>query len=382
MEALPINKDHPIRFITSNWGTSGGDLTQEQWTEVRRRVVAMLQECELQMIGAVGPGEYLETCDEAIEALDHHVKISDRDRLDMNLPIAEKKHIFALQWAFRTLTKAGVIELRIKKIIGAGLTCLNEGKVLLGDSKERVGIAVTKIPKRGGNEILTECMKAYRVLDEVCHWSIHGFEEDETCLWKMINGRNYLACYAMIDMQVDAWVEKANRHLNDNGLAGVRGLLLNEEDILSRSTLLNMEPTDDVSIYIKALTSKIPRAVNNDGMIPSDVGFATAGGKFLTMLAPMMFVKAQMGKSECAWRLMGDAYQIAWLTVGSELAAPLATDVGWMVIQSCQNGIDFQPGQLELPDLVDFYQISEVILYNRQTRQTYVDPSDIPSIDE
>ena len=57
VEAMAINKDHPIRFIDQNWKH---ELTQDQWDEVRPRIVAMLNKCQLET-SLVGPNQSLKT---------------------------------------------------------------------------------------------------------------------------------------------------------------------------------------------------------------------------------------------------------------------------------------------------------------------------------
>ena len=223
-------------------------------------------------------------------------------------------------------------------------------------------------------------MKAYRELDENCLWDINGFEDNDCNLGKMIDGRNLLACCAMIDMQVGPWLEKANRHLKDIGLKNV-GLPLGETDLLSRSALLNMdrqEASSDHALvcnYIRAIVRKLPLAVNNEDRIPEDVGFATAGGKTLAKLAPMMFASAQLAKmSGCPWRLIGNEYCLVWLTVGTEVVAPFPVDVGLKLMQVF--------GDCEDSPLVTKKQKNEMVRYNKKRRLSYYDQEDIPSIDD
>ena len=182
MAPMPINKDHPIRFFTRNWQHK--HLTQTQWEDVSPVIERMLTKCEWKPNNAVGPNETIPTCAEAVMALHCHIDMANRDFLNPNLPIREQKHLAALEWALRTLVTSEVLESRIKTIIGAALTCLIRPKVSLGQTDEDVGLAVIKFPKREAHRILKECMKAFRVLDEVSCWGINGFEDGEDDLGK------------------------------------------------------------------------------------------------------------------------------------------------------------------------------------------------------
>ena len=391
-EAMPIDMDHPIRFITRNWPRNA-DLTQEQWNELRPRIVKMLQqECDTRTdyqhyFILFGPNEndIFVNVQDAIKALDHQVDMNGKDRHNTNLPYPVKKHIYALQWAFRQLMMTNeVLESRIKKIIGAALTCLIQPAKMIGQlppkghSEPSLGVAVIKFPKEEGNKILTECMKSYRVLDEVSCWDINGFEMHDNNLWKMVEGRNYLACCAMIDMQVDPWLEKAKKHLSDIGLADVEGVLLGEADIISRSKLLNGEGEGVVSQYINAIVSKLPLAVNNDDMEGKDVGFATAGGKVLAKLAPMMFALAQSVKSGCAWQLIGGEYQSVWTTVGHNVPiTPVPVDKALIMLKKlgiCSSTL--------VPFMVSKRQMKEMARYKKRRRRVIEDSEDIRPIDE
>ena len=378
-EAMPIDKDHAIRFISRNW--KGQDLTQEQWNEICPRIVKMLQQdCDMradhQNYGFFGPSEVhsFVNVQDAIKALDHQVDIDGKDWLDPNLPGPIKKHIYALEWAFQNLMMNNeVLESRIKKIIGAALTCEiqhaetighlcptpndddgkpsavkkhkpnNNNKDADGASDVSLGVAVIKFSEVEGNKILTQCMKAYRVLDEVACWDINGFLDNDCHLWKMIEGRNYLACCAMIDMQVKPWLAKAKQHLSDIGLQGVEALLLGEADILSRSVLLNGAGQGELSQYINAITSKLPKAFADNGDEATDVGFATAGGKVLAKLAPLMFASAQI-VNDGKWQLVQNEYHSVWLTVGdAAYYFPLKKASGLLLLkafQICEQNLD------------------------------------------
>ena len=406
-EAMPIDSDHPIRFITRCWPTDAY-LTQEQWNEICPRIVKMLQQhCDMrtnhQNYGFFGPSEVYSfvNVQDAIKALDHQVDIDGKDWLNPNLPGPIKKHIYALEWAFQNLMMNDeVLESRIKKIIGAALTCLILPAETIGQLSPKdnsilpaqtigqlspkdhqdvsLGLAAIKFPKQEGNKILTECMKAYRVLDEVACWDINGFLDNGCHLWKMIEGRNYLACCAMIDMQVYLWLEKAKKHLSDIGLGDVEEVLIGEADILSRSVLLNGEGQGLVSQYMNAIISKLPLAVNNDDMEASGVGFATAGGKVLAKLAPMMFASAQSVKSGCAWQLIGDKYQSVWTTAGDNvLVTPVSLDKALIMFKTL--GICHPSSG---PFMLSKRQRREMVQYKKKRRMVIGDSGDIRSIDE
>ena len=102
----------------------------------------------------------------------------------------------------------------------------------------------------------------------------------------MENGRGEeLVGFCMIDMQVGPWIEKAQEHLKALGLK-VEGILLGEDDILSRSDFekpLAPGESDKMKLgnFISVIRSKFPLAVINDDMEGCDVGFCTVGGKLL-----------------------------------------------------------------------------------------------------
>ena len=158
-EAMPIDKEHPIRFLTRHWKQN---LTQEQWNKVLPSIVAMLEECTLYEHN-VGPDEQLKTTDMAIESLDHQADMSREDRMNPNLPDKDKKHILALEWAIYNLVHNNVLEYRIKKIVGAALTCLISRSNWSRVSEEGIVFSLIKFPKDEGNKILTQSLKAYRV---------------------------------------------------------------------------------------------------------------------------------------------------------------------------------------------------------------------------
>ncbi len=325
----------------------------------------------------------LHTCEEAKEALNHTLKTADRDRFNPNLTPNEKKHIEALEWAFRSLVvNHNVLEPRIKKIIGAALTCLVAQPEQVLTLHETLHVSTITFPKEEGNKVLAQCMKAYRALDEVELWDIHGFEQDDDGLYHIEEGRNYLACCAMIDMQVGPWLKKAKNHLADIELIKKEGLLLDETDILSRATLLgkgelppSTNPTASaVNEYIMTITSKLPFAINNDDYIAKNVGFAAAGGKLLAKLAPMMFASAQMGNRN-TWQMISGKYRSVWLTIGTTLLCPFPMDAGLVLLEA---GRVCEP----IPFMLSDQHESEMVQYKRKTREVISSASDLPPIDE
>ena len=376
MAPLPIDGDHPIRFFTANWQQR--NLTQEQWNKVYPVINEMFEDCELKPNNAVGHNETIPTIEEAIMALDCQIDMKGRDLRNPNLPIREKKHLVALEWALRILVTSEVLESRIKTIIGAALTSLIRPKTFLGRTDEGVGLAVIKFPKREAHRILKECMKAFRVLDTISRWGIDGFEDGENDLGKIISGRNLLACCAMMHMQVAPWVQKADQHLNSIGLGNMDALKLGEDDIPSRSSLLEgTAGKGNLRKYIKAITSKLPYAVNNDDDIPNNVGFATAGGKVLSKLAPLAFASVQSTKSGCVWQLFGGEYFSVFLTIGPSILSPLP-------LHSAQNVLEKY--QICNPGLVPFEltddQLEDMDQIEKSERHDIYDSYYIPSIDE
>ena len=340
-EAMPINKDHAIRYFTRGWEN---DLTPDQWNEVFPRIVAILQEeCRLEN-WLVGEDQLLKTTDVALAALGHEVDMTSKDWnhkhnwSDIDLEGEDLKHVCALEWAVFVIARSDVVERRIKKIVGAGLTCLISKSWSRSSSKHGLGISTLQFPEVAGNQMLKECLKAYRVLDDFCCWDFNGFTWEEDGAWKMAYGRNLLACLYMIDMQVGLWIEKAEEHLETLGLK-VEGILLGEDDILSRSDFNEpMASGDDEQVmvgnFISAMRSTFPLAINNDDGVPCDVGFATAGGMRLAQLAPKMFLVAQLAKGGCQWQLIGTEYHAVWLTFGTTFVAPLSMDVGLHVLKA------------------------------------------------
>ena len=209
MEAMDIDKDHAIRYINGNWEH---DLTQGQWNEVRRRIVSMLEECDLEsnLSQRVGPNYLLKTNDMAFEALDHQFDMTGKtvwEKMHPNLSDEDQKHIDALDWAVGTLVHCNALEGRIKKIVGAGLTCLiSKSKWSCASSKFGLGISTIQFPEAASKKLLTECLKAHRVLDDFHRWDIEGFMMQKGTLWKMAEGRNLLACFCMMEMEVGPWM--------------------------------------------------------------------------------------------------------------------------------------------------------------------------------
>ena len=377
-EAMPIDKEHPIRFLSRHWKQN---LTQEQWNKVLPSIVAMLEECTLYEYN-VGPDELLKTTDMAIESLDHQADMSREDRMNPNLPDKDKKHILALEWAIYNLVQNNVLEYRIKKIVGAALTCLIGRSNWSRVSEEGIGFSLINFPKDEGNKILTQSLKAYRVLDDLHRWDINGFMEWDDDLYKMAEGRNYLACFSMIDMQVGPWIKRAESHLQDLGLGGVEGILLGEADILSRSSFDKpMTSTDEDEVmlggFIGAIRRKFPLAINNDDDEYRDVGFCSASGKVLAKLAPLMFLYSQFDKKGCQWQLIGSEYHAVGLTVGTAFVAPLSMARGLDVLKA----FDKCPQDVFPSQLSDEQHI-EMARWTTSKRRKIRDDYYLPSIDD
>ena len=374
VEAMAINKDHPIRFIDQNWKH---ESTQDQWDDVRPRIVAMLNKCQLESC-LVGPNQLLKTTDMAFEALNHQVEMTGKDRMNPNPLELDRKHICALEWGIRILVNNNVLESRIKKIVGAGLTCLIRRSKWSCSSKEGVGIIMIEFPEAEGDKILTQCLKAYRVLDYVCRWDISAFEMEDDCLDKLARARNWLACFCMIDMQVGPWIEKAKKHLKALGLKGVEGILLGEEDILSRSDFETpMASTGEWGNFICEIRNEFPLAVNkDDDSDPCDVGFCTAGGNLLANLAPMMFRTAQLAKRGCEWQLIGSECQAVWLTVATTFEAPLPMDVGLHILKAFE-----KCDATVFPCALSDNEKKKMAPWMTKKRKIINDPHYIPSID-
>lgn len=260
--------------------------------------------------------------DEQVQALGYQCVMDDTDsEWEECLKKEERVHLEALESAFRTLMEEEVLELRIRKVIGAALTCGIEAPKIFGEGVG-LNLALISFPRVEGNKILTECLKAYREFDGQIYWDINAFEAHESVFSSIEEGWNLLACCAMIDEQAEQWVKKAKKHLDKLELGQVKGLLLNENDILSRAALMKGTefPEGDVPDYVKATTSTFHWAVNNDDMEPMNVGFATVGGKALADLAPMMFATAQKIKKG-HWHLTGNEHNSVWFALGETILA-------------------------------------------------------------
>ena len=106
-------------------------------------------------------------------------------------------------------------------------------------------VAVVAIGATQVNQILTQCMTAYRELDGFEVRDREDYRNDdpaEDMLGEIYDLRDIISCVAMIEMQSVAWLAKATDHLADRGLMA-EGLQLGLEDTLSRS------PRDDGCTY-------------------------------------------------------------------------------------------------------------------------------------
>ena len=229
------------------------------------------------------------------------------------------------------------------------------------------------------DKYLTEYLKAFRELDTHCLWDYHSFEGGAPSLDKMKEGRNLLACCVLIERQRRAWTSAADLHLRE-ALQGQRGLLFGAGDLPSQYVLLQEAPagSNDVERYIHAVTSKFALAVNTDDGEPADVGFATASGKALARLAPMMFLSAQLRKRGCTWQLIGDEYCSVW-RVGraGKLIAPLGLEYSMSILQ--KHGCE---GQGLSPTVLTAEQEAEMDQLHRTPRRVVSDQFCVPSIDD
>ena len=338
-EALDLNEDHLIRWIERCWERHGRDLTQDQWDAARPTIVRMLRDCpEYWDLDE----DYLSDPEAAIQALDCPVDPTGRNPYCRNLSRNETNHLFALRWTIRSFLRCNVLEPRIRRIVGAGLTLLIEPSVALGSpastlgatvpvaegmlpmGSSPVGATLIQFPSQEAQYILSQCMKSYRLIDGLHYWDADFFLYRGDSLYRIAEARNLLACFAMIDMQVTPWESKALEHLRTLGLH-VDDMRLREHDTLSRADLRTpltglegFDPnshTDRCELHLRSITTTLPRAINNDDRTPAYVGFATVGGHELTRLAPHMFRVAQARKRGCPWQLVNGHYVSVWMTV-------------------------------------------------------------------
>ena len=408
-EALDLNNDHPIRWITRRWDQRG-NLTQSQWDSALPTIVTMLQELDSYYPSYEFPAPDFGA---AFQALALSVDFADREQYRRNLKPGEVNHLAALRWAIRNLVYQNALEPRIRRIVGAGLTCLIEPKVEVGiaaltnanisvlgegtaaaDDSPRghspVGVAVLRLSREGARRILALCMKSYRLLDQLEHWDAPFFLNRGDTLFRITEARNLLACFAMIDMQVLPWEAKAVQHLDGVGLR-INGVQFLARDTLSRTDLRTpwtgpqpprrqddyLTPAERCEACLKAFTTTLPYAVNNDDGVPSDVGFATVGGRELTLLGALMFNVAQTRKDGCPWQPVHKHYVLVWMTAGNEVAYPLAADISLAILKAAgwcsQTTRSYNTG---------IRLACEVYTRRTAERQEYDDPSAIPSIDE
>ena len=80
-EALDLNNDHPIRWITRRWDQRG-NLTQSQWDSALPTIVTMLQELDSYYPSYEFPAPDFGA---AFQALDLPVDFADREQYRRNL---------------------------------------------------------------------------------------------------------------------------------------------------------------------------------------------------------------------------------------------------------------------------------------------------------
>ena len=339
-EALALDNDHPIRNLSRTGGPAGGELTAAQWVQVVNRIETILQTCPVQGVALAGPTWQLGTKGEVLAALRTVVNSGPRDSWEEELTNTEMAHLAALRWAIATLMQHNMVEPRIQKIVGAGLTTLIQRRVMVGNAA--IGIATVAFPVVEANQILTQCMKAYQVLDafELEDITELGVYED---LSTILGARNVLAGIAMIDMQVDPWVTRADDHLGDVGVA-TREMHLTERDTMARREMTAPFETQGrvtVRDVLHAYTNNLPHLASDHPYIAdgasdfTGVGFAGIGDMRLAHLAPLMFLSAQLEKVRgVPWQVIGDKYMSVWLTAGPTLMRPLPLGAGLQVLKA------------------------------------------------
>ena len=128
---------------------------------------------------------------------------------------------------------------------------------------------------------------------------------------------------------------------------------------------------------ISAITNKLVYAVNNDHDEACNVGFATARGRLLAKLAPMMFLSAQSSKTGCPWPLIKGECHSVWLTVAAVPKAPPAMDLALCALQAsnkCDPTVDLTQISDEQPEGFQRWTTSR--------RPAYCNGANIPPIDD
>ena len=357
---LELDENHPIVYITGNW--HGNNLTQAQWNEVYPTIVGMLGGCELREGHGVGPGDRNTSCAEAVTALNHDFDATGLTAIelqDMNQPMDTVKHIEAMEWALNTLLRQKAVESRIRKIVGAVMTTAIVSKVQLSERLDTVGLAMMELPYSEVFNLVRRCLEAYRVLDLATKFGLQALGEEDHNPGKLVETRNYLACCAMIDMQVGPWVKRAQQHLDRLGLGGVEGLLMGEADLLPMSAILDPRGPPvagdcgfaqlSCSVHASREISAIRRAIPGALGFVLDTGFAAASDRDIGSLAALVFASAQLAKTKgCPWQVAGGWYRTVWLTVGASLIRAFPLDEGLNLLKACGK---CHSAQIMFPDL-------------------------------
>ena len=386
---LPLDDNHPIRWITTEWASEGGDLTQTQWTGVWPVVEALLRAGSQYVLNPwVSPASLLDTTGTALAFLRHPVDLAEHDSGTDDLPLTETQHLHSLRWAINNLLHFGVVERMIRRIIGASLTCLIEPREELSlapvgtPDHTPIGAWVLKFPQQEAHRILTLCMKAYRLLDTLQHLEVGPLLRHPASLPSLIQSRNLLACFAMISMQVDPWETRAHAHLRTLGLASTEAQL-KHTDIVTRAAM--QAPLSEPRVlhepsahewFVKAFAATVPLLVARENTPPKNVGFATVGGYHLARIAPYAFTAAQKAKPGCHWQSIGQYYVSVWMTTSAALRHPLAWDDALNLLKAagwCPN--DTAPYRIYLEDII-------LVNWRSQHRLVIRSRALIPGIDD
>ena len=197
------------------------------------------------------------------------------------------------------------------------------------------------------------------MVDRATHLGLEALGEEDRNPDKLVETRNYLACCAMIDMQVDPWVERAQQHLDRLGLGGVEGLLMGEADLLPMSAILDPRGPPvardggfaqlSCSVHASREISAIRRAIPGALGLGLDTGFAAASDRDIGSLAAMVFASAQLAKTKgCPWQVAGGWHRTVWLTVGTSLVRSFPLDEGLNLLKACGK---CPSAQIMFPDL-------------------------------
>ena len=230
---LDLDQGHPFNWLSHGW-EGGATITQAQWD------TALPAALELLWGAPTFPpyeGNPFPDWVSGLEALGHTLSPTDNRQADSALTPDESNHLRGLRWAIRAIRRNNLLEPRIRRIIGSGLTCLIEPREVnlaaggpadnAGSPAETttghqasapLGAVVLKIPRDEAHRLLTLCMKTYRSLDELEYRDdrfSHLREETFGCL---LEARGMLACFASIAMQVQPWEKKAVEHLRSHGV--------------------------------------------------------------------------------------------------------------------------------------------------------------------